>query len=990
MASAAVLQITSASGIISLLDEPRAELKSFALQKLDEIIDEFWAEVADAIQKIEMLHEDKSFPERRLAALVASKVYYHLGSFPEALHYALGAEDLFDVNMPSEYVRTIISKCIDYYIAKRTGARVEEGVSGSVTRGSPQVDTRLEQIVDRMFQRCFEHSQYHQALGIALETRRMDIFRKAILQADDVAGMLSYAFDVTMTLISSRSFRNTVLRCLVELYGNLSVPDYIKVIQCLIFLDDAEATGAILAKLLEENHLLAYQLAFDLYESASQQFLGRVLKHINVTSSPSAVPVSAAEGSTASPPPAVVSPPMVVTEAASTPIAAALHPSPSSSPPSPSPSKLSTLSSILGGDFPIYLQLQFLIRANKTDLQVLKNTKDSVRVSACHTATILANAFMHCGTTSDIFLRDNLDWLSRATNWAKFTATASLGVIHKGHENEALALMQAYLPRDSDTGGGYTEGGGLYALGLIHANHGRNIQDYLYNQLKEAKNEVVRHGGCLGLGLAAMGTQSVEVFELLKQQLHSDDAVVGEAAGLAMGLVMIGSDHGLQEMLRYAQETQHEKIIRGLAVGIALSQYGRLEEAEPLIEQLLSDKDPILRRSAMYTVAVAYAGTGSNMAIRRLLHVAVSDVDQDVRRSAVEALGFILFRTPEQVPSVVSLLAESYNPHVRYGSAMALGIACAGTGLPSALGLLHPLCFDPVNYVRQGALIASGMVCMHQSETACPRSKEFRQLFAKVIPDKHEDVLAKFGAIIAQGIIDAGGRNMGMSLQSPTGHTSMTSVVGMLVFTQYWFWFPFSHFISLALQPTSVILLNQDLKMPKMKIRSAAKPSLYAYPPMLPEKKKEEREKVTATAVLSISAKHQKTRASSAASSASVKKEDKPLPMDTTTGEEGQVKPASAGKDSGPVKEAKEKEPSEELVENPARILKQQLKVISLEDSSRYRPLKPISLGGIIVVQDGKPDQPQDFLEPVVARGPQVEPQGEEPPPPEPFEFNED
>ena len=40
-----------------------------------------------------------------------------------------------------------------------------------------------------------------------------------------------------------------------------------------------------------------------------------------------------------------------------------------------------------------------------------------------------------------------------------------------------------------------------------------------------------------------------------------------------------------------------------------------------------------------------------------------------------------LNRNPEQCPSVVSLLAESYNPHVRYGAAMALGIACAGTGL---------------------------------------------------------------------------------------------------------------------------------------------------------------------------------------------------------------------------------------------------------------------------------------------------------------------
>ncbi len=35
------------------------------------------------------------------------------------------------------------------------------------------------------------------------------------------------------------------------------------------------------------------------------------------------------------------------------------------------------------------------------------------------------------GTTVDMFLRENMDWLSRATNWAKFSATAGLGVIHR-------------------------------------------------------------------------------------------------------------------------------------------------------------------------------------------------------------------------------------------------------------------------------------------------------------------------------------------------------------------------------------------------------------------------------------------------------------------------------------------------------------------------------------------------------------------------------
>ena len=81
--------------------------------------------------------------------------------------------------------------------------------------------------------------------------------------------------------------------------------------------------------------------------------------------------------------------------------------------------------------------------------------------------------------------RDNLDWLRCVTNWAKLTATASLDVIHHGHEKEAWALMVAYLPRE--VAATFSEGGGLDALGLIHA----NITEYLLQQLKEASNDVI-------------------------------------------------------------------------------------------------------------------------------------------------------------------------------------------------------------------------------------------------------------------------------------------------------------------------------------------------------------------------------------------------------------------------------------------------------------------------------------------------------------------
>ena len=34
-----------------------------------------------------------------------------------------------------------------------------------------------------MFQRCLDDGQYKQAIGIAIETRRMDVFRRAILES---------------------------------------------------------------------------------------------------------------------------------------------------------------------------------------------------------------------------------------------------------------------------------------------------------------------------------------------------------------------------------------------------------------------------------------------------------------------------------------------------------------------------------------------------------------------------------------------------------------------------------------------------------------------------------------------------------------------------------------------------------------------------------------------------------------------------------------
>lgn len=59
------------------------------------------------------------------------------------------------------------------------------------------------------------------------------------------------------------------------------------------------------------------------------------------------------------------------------------------------------------------------------------------------------------------------------------------------------------------------------------------------------------------------------------------------------------------------------------------------------------------------------------------------------------------YRGLGQVPRLVSLLAESFNAHMRFGSCLAIGISCAGTGSREAMDVLEPMVEDVVDFVRQ-------------------------------------------------------------------------------------------------------------------------------------------------------------------------------------------------------------------------------------------------------------------------------------------------
>jgi len=505
--------LTSAAGILAYLDEKNPDVQDAALKRLNEVVDEFWAEIGDSIAKIEVLYENESFKGRKLAALVASKVYFHLEQQTDAMNFALGAGELFDVSQSNEYVDALVATCIEEYIKLRN--KNEENPKETTT-----IDPRLEKLVEGMFERCFQDKKYKQALGIAVEAQRLDMIQRSVSESDDVPGMLRYALKTFTEEVQNHNFRQKILRLLVELYQKNSVPDYLSVSECLVFLDDAPAVAAILNNLVrsgdQNQELLAFQIAFDLVTNATQSFIAIVSQKLS-TSGPSQSAESAASRDSMDVDTKETTPLITQPESTHKEEKAPEKPAENSY-----ESRLKKLTTILAGDTSISLQLDFLFRNNKTDLLILKNIKNLTenRASLLHTATIITNAVMHSGTTHDNFIRDNRDWLSKATNWAKFTAIAGVGVIHKGHLKESLNVLKFLLPQGGGEGSAYAEGGSLYALGLIHANHGAEMVEYLSNSLAAEGNEIVQHGAALGLGLAAMATGNEDICDKLRNILH--------------------------------------------------------------------------------------------------------------------------------------------------------------------------------------------------------------------------------------------------------------------------------------------------------------------------------------------------------------------------------------------------------------------------------------------------------------------------------------
>lgn len=709
---------------------------------------------------------------------------------------------------------------------------------------------------------------------------------------------MDHIFELSQNVIQSRIFKNQLIDLILTSYSqrdsSLTREEASNICYCYLLLNKFKETALVLAKLIggsKDDFLMACQISADIQAEENENFTTNLVREL--TKLPIEGPDTAFNQS--------------------------------------------QVLNILSGSFHQTSSFKFLNqnnRANKDVITKLKQFWDN-KSTIYHNGMLNSYAILHAGTSDDTYINDanNKVWISKNSHWAKFLSVACLGTIHKNNP-KIEEIISKFYPGAAQTDD-YLGGGALYALGLsqISKNTSEKIE-FLLNFVRNSQKEPIVHGACLGVGLLGMSSNDLNLVEALKVFIYNESAIMGEAAAYSIGLIMAGrmDEVLITELLDACKNNTHEKIIRGMALSLALMAYQAEELADSLISQLLESKDHVVRYGGAYAVGMAFVGTGNTKAIQRLLSIAASDVSDDVRRAAVLNIGFVMLNQYEKVPKIINLLINSYNSQVRFGAAMAIGISCAGSNSKDALSALQNLQADSASFVRQGVAIGMALVMQQATKNHNPIVEDFKDKLMENIKKKTEDNIYKFGAMMGLGLLEAGGKNSIVTLTSQSGTCKKGAILGMVMFTQYWYWFPFAQMIGLSLEPTFLMGINAELKMPKgFVVKCNTKKSTFDYPPI---KKLEDSNKEKDKVVIELSTTR-RAKAKQAMKHKGEGKMDEELNLKTSASvieaekKESETKP-----------EAMEpEEPSTCELPNPSRILKKQQNFVEFIPHNRYQPV---------------------------------------------------
>ena len=168
--------LSSAKGVLALLGEQDNVVVLFALKRLVALMDTFWHEVSAELPLIEELAASDTLADetRRLASLVASQVYFHLGDYSNSVSHALAAGTAFDATTRSLFTDTILSRCIDTYVAYQETPESERA----------ELPSKLEELFVSLTKSWVIENETQadlkEMVGFTVRARRLDFLEKVM------------------------------------------------------------------------------------------------------------------------------------------------------------------------------------------------------------------------------------------------------------------------------------------------------------------------------------------------------------------------------------------------------------------------------------------------------------------------------------------------------------------------------------------------------------------------------------------------------------------------------------------------------------------------------------------------------------------------------------------------------------------------------------------------------------------------------------------
>lgn len=826
-----------------------------------------------------------------LAAFVLSQLYFYANRLEEAIVWTLRAGDLFNVEKRGLYTDNMIVLVINRYVELKN-------TKGELADSRREELNACEIIVEKVLESSYTLSveaDKKLLLGLAIETNKPKFITSFIKKVSDHD--LSAFFRSVYDSITLKENKEELIQIFANEFEVRDGKDLSSLSKCYFSLNQYKKQANLLASLFHTQKEMCYQLALDIQDSGDLIYIANVSE-------------------------------LLIAQIGK--------------------DQSEHLMSVLSGALKDRINMLFLSQNNNSDHLFLKKVLN--RWKSKHSLSTNAVTFLLCtalyGTNDINLLKDFKEKLGAVKNWSLFTLAGSLGLTFPTKFNAIAAELQ--LNQNSQ----FYKGGMYLADGL--GNFGRPMtaerKDELFAKL-QVKDEAVVHGAVLNLGLRLALSDDQEAIERLETHLFGESATKGEAAGYALGLLKATNfDIGkVEELINASRNNQHDRIARSMMSALGLMALGNKSKVDGYFDRLISEQDYVLRIGAAQMLAMAYFGTGDNAVIGKLLRIAATDLSDDVRRAAVLGLGFVMIRKRQKALTIFNMLSTSYNAFVRHAVALSLGIIGAHSFDKKIIKTCKKLLEDKTDHVRQAAAIALGMVLQLGNESLESSFLDVRKTMLEKLEKKHESEVAKIGYHLGFGLMAAGGGNCVINIYSEAGTLKIQSAISVYLFTQFWYWYPLANFIGLAFEPTYLVGVTKDLKIPmNFTFTSRAPKKIFDYHKTQEEVEEKKVEK--GPVVLSSTKRAQARRENKDG-----KTDNRDMIIEEAT--DAKEPELAAENVEGEAKKA-------QLQRNASRVLKRQLNYIDLKNKSqRYEVALQERKIGIVFLVDKRENEKETYLD---------------------------